>query len=404
MAQQKNINNALSKNSNDGLSNQSEYPQQVLKEYNLVVDPYNFIVKNNFFVTFEEKRVDDVDNSPLTSTDTQIITTAFKMVHQLNESKTPYDSSTIFKIDLEMFCKMWNIPLTDSDKKNGGIYHNIINSVARLHHRMFRYYDFEDGKTVQSGYFSYIKYNRNTIEFEFPRPFIFYLKKINNFTWYYFENIIHILNNAISLPLASYSSSLYEHLQMNKNFAIINEYGQKEIVFETEYLKRIMAVPKSCLITPEFKRSVLSPAVKHINTYGGLKLDYEAICQGKKITHFKFLCEFDNRDLDFALAVTKQKLERPLLSAQQRKRFAPLLAQHQGYISVYMDPNEPFKSFVTRIEKNLMKNEYVVECWKYLKEIGCRSRKIEAIANGTIKPKLVSKKAEDDNEGNELKF
>lgn len=358
-----------------------------LKEYRLMDSPYNFIIKNNFFVTFEEKRVDSNDNSPLTSTDTQIITTAFKMVHQLNESKTPYDSTTVFKVDLDMFCQMWNISLTDEDKKNGAVYHNIINSVTRLQQRLFRYYDFEDQNIVQSGYFSYIKYRNNILEFEFPKPFIFYLKKINNFTWYYFENIIQILNNAISLPLASYSSILYEHLQMEKNFAPINEEGWKEITFEAEYLKRTMTVPKSCQKNPEFKRTILTNVLNHLNEYGGLKIKYETIFQGRQITHFKFLCKFPERDLDFAVAVTNKKAERPLLTAQQRKRFAPHLAQHVGFMSVYKMNNELTSDFIKRIEKNLLKNEFVVECWKYLKEIGCRSKKIEGIVNGTPLPK-----------------
>lgn len=360
---------------------------EAIREYKLPDNLTKFIIKNNFFVEIEDYREEDeLDDLPLTSTDTQIITTAFKMAHQLNESRINYDAETVFRVELDKFCQMWDIPLTDEERKSGRIYHNMINSVTRLQKRLFRYPDLEVNKFVQSGYFAYIRYSDNVLEFGFPKPFIAYLKKINEFTWYYLENMIKIANNATSTSLVHYSTVLYETLQMEKNFAVINSDGCKEIIIEAESLKKRMNAPKSCQVNPEFRRKILNKAINHIHDNTELVIKLDTVISGRTVTHYKFICKFPSQDLDFKLAVSKNKREKPLLTAPQRKRFAPLLVENVAFNSIYRKPDEPTKEFIKRIEDSLINTSKVIELWKFLKIVGCTNKKIEDMANGKNKP------------------
>lgn len=367
------------------------------KEYVLGDQTTSFMIKNNMFVNIEEHRIDDKGIlGPLSSTDTQILTTCFLMAHQLNENREYYDSETVFKIDLNKFFKLWNIEVTDEEKKSGLIYHNIQNSISRLQSRMFLYMDLESNAPVQSSYFAYIEYGNTTIKFGFPKPFIQYLKRMDKFTWYYLENIIKLQSDTKQYALTSYAVTLYENLQKDKNFAAINEEGQKVIIFTLAKLRKLFGLQDSYERNIDFKKKILLKVLALIEQHTQLKVKLEGIKEGKEIGTYKFICDFPARDLDFAMAVSKKKAEQMLMSGPQRKKFSKLLTEHIGFNSVYRQPNESTKEFSSRIEKKLMENINLIEYWPYLKEVGCRSRKIQNLIND-LRPVT-------DDESTELKF
>lgn len=368
-----------------------------IKEYVLGDQTTSFIIKNNLFVSIEELRIDDKGFlGPLSSTDTQILTTCFLMAHQLNENRQHYDSETVFKIDLKNFYRLWNIEVSEEEKKTGLIYHNIKNSISRLQSRMFLYMDLESNTPVQSSYFAYIEYGKSTIKFGFPKPFIQYLRRMDKFTWYYFENILRIQSDTKQFNLTSYAVTLYENLQKEKNFALINEDGKKVIIFSLTKLRKLFGLQNSYQRNIDFKNKLLVKVLDLIERHTQLKVELEGIREGKEFERYKFICDFPARDLDFALAVSKEKDSKMLMSAPQRKKFAKLLAEHVGFHSVYQQQNEPTKTFISRIEKKLMGNLNLVEFWPYLKEVGCKSRKIEKFVMGSVQ--------DEDGEMEKLKF
>lgn len=360
------------------------HPLTPIKEYYLEEQSTNFMIKNNMFVSIEEYRDDEKkDVSPLSSTDTQILTTSFLMAHELNENNINYDAETVFKIDLEKFCKLWKIELTEEDKRSGLIYHNIQNSIKRLQSRSFIYPDLESNQPVQSSYFSYIEYSNSYVRFGFPKPFIQYLKRMDRFTWYYLENIIKLLSESKQYALSSHAVTLYENLQKEKNFAPIVD-GKKIINFSVLKLRKLFNLVDVYQRNSEFKRSILDKIIVLIYKHTNLNITIEGIKEGKEITKYKFICEFPAHDLDFARAVSKKKADRLLLSAPQRKKFSKLLAENVGFCAVYRKENEVQKDFIARIEKQLMENLKAVEYWPYLKAVGCKSRNIEKLANPQI--------------------
>lgn len=370
-----------------------------IKEYILGDQTTSFMIKNNMFVAIEEYREDDKNTfGPLSSTDTQILTTTFLMAHQLNENRQHYDAETVFKIDLDNFCRLWNIEVSDEEKKSGLIYHNIKNSISRLQSRMFRYIDLDSNAPVQSSYFAYIEYGNKTIRFGFPKPFIQYLKRMDKFTWYYLENIIKLASDTKQYALSSYAVTLYENLQKEKNFAVINEDGKKIIVFSILKLRKLFGLLNGYERNIDFKNKILLKVLAMIEQHTQLKVVLEGMREGKEITKYRFICDFPARDLDFALAVSKKKAERILMSAPQRKKFSKLLAEHVGFHSVYIKPNETQKDFISRIDKNLMDNLILVEYWPYLKDVGCKSRIIEKLSS----PKTLA--PDNDGQTDKLKF
>ncbi|NWK53738.1 replication initiation protein [Acinetobacter sp. SwsAc5] len=374
------------------------HPLTPLKEYYLEDQSTNFMIKNNMFVTIEEYRDDEKKVvGPLSSTDTQILTTSFMMAHELNENNINYDAETVFKIDLEKFCKLWKIEITEEDKSTGLIYHNIKNSIKRLQSRSFIYLDLESNQPVQSSYFAYIEYGNNYISFGFPKPFIQYLKRMDRFTWYYLENIIKLLSENKQYALSSYAVTLYENLQKEKNFAPIVD-GKKVIFFSVPKLRKLFGLVDVYQRNTEFKRNILDKIIVLIDKHTNLKITIEGIKEGKEITKYKFICEFPAHDLDFAKAVSKKKADRLLLSAPQRKKFSKLLAENVGFCAVYRKENEVQKDFIARIEKQLMENLKAIEYWPYLKAVGCKSRNIEKLAN----PRIYGPAAEHDDE--DIKF
>lgn len=370
-----------------------------VKEYILADQSTSFMVKNNMFVSIEEYRDDEKKAvGPLSSTDTQILTTTFLMAHQLNENRQHYDAETVFKIELDNFCKLWGIDINEDDRKSGLIYHNIKNSISRLQNRMFSYIDLESNLPVKSSYFAYIEYGNKTIRFGFPKPFIQYLKRMDKFTWYYLENIIKLASDTKHYALSSYAVTLYENLQKEKNFAVINENGQKEIVFSILKLRKLFGLLTNYERNIDFKNKILLKVLNMIEQHTQLKVVLEGIREGKEIAKYRFICDFPARDLDFTSAVSKKKADRVLMSAPQRKKFSKLLAQLSSFNSVYIKPNELQKDFICRIEKNLMDTLVLIEYWPYLREVGCKSKSIEKLATAKIA------RLDDDGQNDSLKF
>jgi plasmid replication initiation protein len=351
--------------------------------FNLSQNFNNFMIKNNLFVSIEEFKVENkTPISPLSSTDTQILTTAFLMAHELNERKIDYNAETVFNIDLDHFCQLWQLEITAEDRKSGLIYRNLKNSVARLQSRMFTYLELETNNPVISSYFAYITYADTSIQFGFPSPFIQYLKQMDKFTWYYIENIIKLCGDTQRYALNSYAVILYEHLQKEKNFAPVDEEGNRIICFSVKKLRKLFSISENSYARNiDFKNKIILKVLEMIKDHTSLDATIEPIIEKRETVKYKFICKFPKRDLDFKHAVSRKKSSSPLFTPQQRKKFADLLSNNEDFIEIYMHEYESKIDFSTRIEKLLYDNENVIKHWKYLKEVGCRSKKIAQLAD-----------------------
>jgi plasmid replication initiation protein len=88
---------------------------------------------------------------------------------------------------------------------------------------------------------------------------------------------------------SQYALALYENLQMRKSF--------KKIEFELQEFRALMGVDAhEHKQMTNLKNKVLYPAIDEINAKSDMKLDYEDIKQGAKITGFKF--SWDNLTSD----------------------------------------------------------------------------------------------------------
>ena len=335
------------------------------------------VVKNNTILGMEEFGEDGL---ALNGLDVQVLSTALLAAHILKERGDVFTANTVFSIPIANFCQIWRMPSDSKARRNGNIYRDLFNSVSRLNQRYFRYPDVSRTRLVESGYFAYIQYNKSVIEFGFPAPIIDYLMKRNDFTWYFLENVLKIQDSGNASALKSYAIVLFENLHKMKNFQNNkNENGETEVVFETSKLKKLFGIDDDSYSRHiDFRKKVLDRCALLLEEKAGLSCQIDNVFKGKNVTGYKFRVKFSNRDLDFSAAVSKQKIDKPIMSLAQRKNFALLLSQHTTFASIYKNNGEEDRAFITRLVRLLMNNDRVADFGDYLAAVGFSSRKLDA--------------------------
>lgn len=335
--------------------------------------PIKFVIKSNFFVVLEELRETqpNAPQIPLNHIETQILATAFKCITEANEARYSYDADTVFEIKLDDFCNIWGLP--KSAKKSGLVYHNIINALERLQKRVFRYYIPSENKIVLSSYFAYITYTNQVISFGFPKPFIPYLQEMNKFTWYYFENILKLMDSN-STSLKSYAVIIYENIQKNKNMAFNEENGRHEIEFEIDQLQKLLSsnYPRKY----DFITRVLDKSIQYTKKQLKMDITGKVIEKNGKATNYVISCVLPNEDLDFKAAIQSKSDQQPILSKFQINKFAKLLAYDDEFYGTFAKTGEFNDDLKKRLVKELSQIKKLEKYYPYLLKMGCLSQKL----------------------------
>lgn len=137
--------------------------------------------------------------------------------------------------------------------------------------------DTPEGEII-TGWLSSIEYKRDTgtIDLEFSQKLIPYLLQLKKrFTRYQLRNILHLKSK--------YGIRIYE---LMKQYGTI---GRRE--FKLDELKRILWIEDQYKRIYDLERFVLKPAKKEINEYTDIRIDYEKIKSGRRITSILFTIE-----------------------------------------------------------------------------------------------------------------
>jgi len=121
-----------------------------------------------------------------------------------------------------------------------------------------------------------------TISFFISPNLLQLLKKSKHFLKYDIS-ILAYFNSAYSVRLYKL---LKDRLEINKKFNHQDKY-----LIELEEFKNLLQIPKS-YIYGDIKRKVLTPALKEINEYSDIKVDFEEIKKGRKVEKLAFSIEY----------------------------------------------------------------------------------------------------------------
>lgn len=341
------------------------------------LEEVKIVVKNNTILGMEEFGSDGLS---LSGTDVQVLSTALLAVHIIKEKRQTFDANTRFTIPFKLFVGMWGIDNNEKSKPSVNFYRDLRRSISRLNSRKFRYPSAYGPALAESGYFAFIEYENARISFGFPLTIIEYLNKNNDFTWYFLENVLKIQQEGGSSVLRNYAQIIYENLHKVKNFTDLkNKKGEVVIKFSTTKLRRLLGIePSNYSRHIDFRVKVLDKIVQLLQEKIGLAVSVENIYSGRSVVGYQFVVKFAEQDLDFSRAVTKNKIDKPIMTIAQRRKYAALLVKHPVFDLHFRRLGESDEDFTHRIIGNLMHNDRVSDYADYLKEQGFVSKKLVA--------------------------
>lgn len=192
----------------------------------------------------------------------------------ISKIKPMDEAENSYTFSIKDFCRACNF------HEDSGFYVGYVRQIMEELGQKTITVDLGEGKTLISHWFSsaIIDENTNSFEVSFDKHLSPYLFELRNFyTQYCLEYV---------LPMKSkYSIRLYEFLKSIKS----KGYRQR---FTVEELRKRVDCDKYPAYK-EFRRNVLDPALEDINKYTDLKVRYDPIKAGRKITHIEFTILFD---------------------------------------------------------------------------------------------------------------
>lgn len=372
--------------------------QTPVTKYTLDVDDMkqfsSVVIKSNAIIDME---LYGQDERRLHGVDVQVLSTAFLMAQCLKQQRAIFDANTVFEIPLDKFCDLWGIDYTAAEMKAGRIYRDLSESASRLNLRKFVYPDVKRVKIVESGYFSYIKYDKTTIQFGFPLPILEYINLDKQYTWYFLENIIKLRAVSETYKVAQYSIILYENIQKLKFKSRFTTNKVSVLEISSVDLKKLFGIdPDKYKRHIDFRVKLLDKLVEFIRERVNMNIEIENLSMGssRKIDGYRFTAYMTDSDLDFIAAINKAK-EAPIITVSQRMKFAPGLIAHTTFDAMYRLKGEKNADFLRRIENELADNERAVEFEPYLKAVGFKSKKFDAYIaklDEDIKRKIADKR------------
>jgi hypothetical protein len=334
------------------------------------------LTKANFLVDLEDYREEN-NNLEIGRMEWMLIQTAFYMTHKIKEKHGSYlfNAETEFVISFDDFCKLWQLTDIKKKKADGSIYREISKALERVMDIQFTYPRIDNGDIAKSGYFSEISYSNQVFSFYIPNGIIGYIKNYGSYTWYFFENIIKLKENAGA-------SMLFELINKSKHLKEVSDVDGKctfEIEVSLDKLKKLLA-PDSKIETRDFNRRALMPAINFISTNTTMNLEIlSTIRKGRSIDKYVIGVTMDEKELDVRNAFKIEKNRKPLMNEEQRIKFAfalvsdPVFAAHEPIKS-----NEKVPIYINRIKNLLKDNEYVETHYEaFLKPCGYQNKHLD---------------------------
>lgn len=173
-----------------------------------------------------------------------------------------------YTFSVKEYCQVCGI-----DYASGKNYSDIKRTIKQLRDKSFWLSD-ENGKEILIGWLQKAKINSKSgnITVKLDEDMHKYvIGMLNNYTQY------ELLS---TLPMSSkYSFRIYELL---KSYAFTKQH-----TFDLENLKDILSAATYRRF-PDFRRKVLETAVKEINLYTDLEIDWKPVCKGRKVIQVTF--------------------------------------------------------------------------------------------------------------------
>ncbi len=145
----------------------------------------------------------------------------------------------------------------------------------------------EEDMLIQVAWLSSVVYKKGSgyVELEFSPRLKPYMLKLNSmFTQYKLGNIL--------MMKSKYSPRIYEFLKCNEF------KKQKMIEFSLNQLRKLLKVENVYLLYADFKRFVLFPAQKEINTLTDISFTFEEIKKGRKVDKIRFYITSNNKHIE----------------------------------------------------------------------------------------------------------
>ncbi|NNH78723.1 replication initiation protein [Acinetobacter sp. ANC 5380] len=334
------------------------------------------LLKSNFLVDLEDYR-DSSERFELTRMEWMLIQTAFYMTQKIKEKHGDYlfSADTEFSISFKNFCELWKIEDVKKKQEDGSLYREITKSLKQVMAMQFNYPRIDTGEMALSGYFSEISYSNQQFTFSIPNGIIGYIKNYGSYTWYFFENIIKLKNNAEASVLYEYINK-YKH---QKDITEIDGKCQFEIQIPLTKLRQILA-PTAYPIVSDFCRYALKPALKAITTNTTMELELlSSVKKGRNVDGYVLSVSISDVEMDLRNAFKIERNKKSIMNEEQRIKFAMLLLSDEVYCAFEpQKEGEKVAVYLSRIRNLLKDNSYVEKIYlPFLKSTGYKNKRLD---------------------------
>ncbi|ESK37275.1 hypothetical protein P256_02330 [Acinetobacter nectaris CIP 110549] len=274
---------------------------------------------------------------------------------EARESQTRLTSNTVIQVNAKQYAKSFHTT-------NEAAYAALKSAVNSLFERKFSYKEYRGDKNkefiVKSRWVSKIGYadNLGVLEITFAPdvvPLIIRLEK--HFTSYQLKQVSHLSSK--------YAIRLYEILISWK------EVGKTPITSITEFREKIGLDKSEYQRMDNLKRIVIEPAIKQINKYTDIRVEYDQFKTGRAITGLQFRFSQKETNVLDILAEDVNNLI-PKLTEKQILFFANKLAYDDIFSSKHAEIGEEYPDLESRLVNKLSDTRFVKKYLRDLERVG----------------------------------
>lgn len=200
------------------------------------------------------------------------------VLYMASKIKPDDEPNTRYVFSIKAFCQICNL------NKNSGTYYQYLQDMMLGLAKQPLKIPHKDGVVI-THWFNDVLISRTSdrivITFsDYLKPFLFALK--NRYTSFYLENV---------LPMKSgYGIRIYEYIKSRS-------YNERKFMISLDELRAAVGCEGRYNQFSELRIYVIEPALKDINTFTDIKVEYKAIKSGKKVSCVEFsIIPFDEFD------------------------------------------------------------------------------------------------------------